>query len=306
MTSHRYVLIVFNRSSGALHRFTFRPLLIAASFLLLLTLPILIGLGARWSATAELDRLRASNATLQLENSSYRAATEALTTQISSLQATIDDLGVRATLDPASARAVEKLPAVVKARAMGGRELAAAAPALAAALTSPQSTFGVLQDLLGVLEGRLRNVSQEIDRRQALADATPSIWPAHGWLSAGFGHRADPFTGDPAFHPALDISTDRGQPVYATAWGTVTSASYSGAYGNLIVIDHGFGLSTRYAHLSRFTVKAGDRVRRGEVIGLIGSTGRTTGPHLHYEVWGNGRPLNPLRLLISRSPSAAD
>ena len=132
----------------------------------------------------------------------------------------------------------------------------------------------MLRDLLQGLESRLRYVRRDVERREALAAATPSIWPAHGWLTGTFGGRSDPFTGEPGFHQGLDISTDKGQPVYATADGTVESAAYTGDYGNLIVLQHGFGLTTRYGHLSAFNVKPGQTVKRGDVIGYVGSTGR--------------------------------
>ena len=128
---------------------------------------------------------------------------------------------------------------------------------LSTSLTSPEDTFGVLRDLLQGLESRLRNVRRDVERQEALAAATPSIWPAHGWLTGTFGGRSDPFTGEPGFHQGLDISTDKGQPVYATADGTVESAAYTGDYGNLIVLQHDFGLSTRYGHLSALQRQAG-------------------------------------------------
>ena len=108
----------------------------------------------------------------------------------------------------------------------------------------------MLRTLLQGLESRLRNVRKDVERQEALAAATPSIWPAHGWLTGTFGGRSDPFTGEPGFHQGLDISTEKGQPVYATADGQVESASYTGDYGNLIVLRHDFGLATRYGHLS--------------------------------------------------------
>ena len=122
-------------------------------------------------------------------------------------------------------------------------------------------------------------------------------------MNDGYGSRRDPFDGSADYHPGLDISADRGDPVVATANGTVSSAQRSGAYGNMIVIDHGFGISTRYAHLDSFRVKPGDAVRRGDVIGYAGSTGRSTGSHLHYEVLVYGRHLNPLQFLLE--PRAA-
>jgi murein DD-endopeptidase MepM/ murein hydrolase activator NlpD len=262
-------------------------------------LPILIGLGARWSARTEIKQVLTANVRLEEENSSYRAATGALTTQIQSLESVIDDLGSRATLDPAQARAMQKLPAVVKARAAGGSQTSSAAVAavLPTALTSPEDTFGVLRDLLGGLESRLRNVRDDVERRQALAAATPSIWPALGWVTGWFGNRSDPFTGEAGFHQGIDISLDKGQPVYATADGVVEAASYTGDYGNLIILRHDFGLTTRYGHLSRYAVKLGQEVTRGQVIGYVGATGRATGAHLHYEILANGKLLNPLQLL---------
>jgi len=269
--------------------------------------PILIGLGARWSATTEIDRLRGANSLLQVENASYRAATGELTTQIQSLEGVIDDLGTRSSLDPASAHAMQKLPAVVKSRAAGGTSPANAALAnvLSASLAMPEDTFGVLRDILQGLENRLRYVRKDVERREALAGATPSIWPAHGWLSGTFGGRSDPFTGEPGFHQGLDISTEKGQPVYVTADGVIEAASYTGDYGNLIVVKHAFGLMTRYGHLSAFAVKPGARVKRGDVIGYVGSTGRSTGSHLHYEILANGKLINPLQLLTQPLPSSA-
>jgi murein DD-endopeptidase MepM/ murein hydrolase activator NlpD len=154
-----------------------------------------------------------------------------------------------------------------------------------------------VRDLLGVIEHRLASVRVGVEKRQALASATPSIWPIAGWISSGFGTRRDPFTGAADFHSGLDISGDRGEPIIAPADGTVTGASFSGNYGNLVTLDHGFGLGTRYGHLSSFAVSPGQRVRRGDIIGYVGSTGRSTSPHLHYEVLVNGQLTNPLRLL---------
>ena len=261
-------------------------------------LPILMGLGAKWSAKGEIDQLQSSKSLLEVENGSYRAATGELTTQIQSLEDVINELGTRAQVDPASASAMQKLPALIRTRATGGAQTSAALAAVAAtSLASPEDTFGVLRDLLQGLESRLRYVRRDVERREALSAATPSIWPAHGWLTGTFGGRSDPFTGEPGFHQGLDISTEKGQPVFATADGTIESASYTGDYGNLIVVQHGFGLVTRYGHLSAFHVKPGQAVKRGDVIGYVGATGRATGAHLHYEITANGRLINPLQLL---------
>jgi murein DD-endopeptidase MepM/ murein hydrolase activator NlpD len=305
MRARRYTVLVADRSTGVLRRLTVNLRPAIAWVCGVMMIPILIGLGARWSATTEIDRLRNSNSLLQVENASYRAATGELTTQIQSLEGVIDDLGTRASLDPAAAHAMQKLPAVVKSRAAGGTSQANAALAnvLSASLSMPEDTFGVLRDLLQGLENRLRYVRKDVERREALAAATPSIWPAHGWLSGTFGGRSDPFTGEPGFHQGIDISTEKGQPVYATADGVIESASYTGDYGNLIIVKHGFGLTTRYGHLSAFAVKSGARVKRGDVLGYVGSTGRSTGSHLHYEILANGKLINPLQLLTQPLPS---
>jgi murein DD-endopeptidase MepM/ murein hydrolase activator NlpD len=172
---------------------------------------------------------------------------------------------------------------------------------LSTSLTSPEDTFGVLRTLLQSLENRLRYVRRDVERTEALAAATPSLWPTYGWLTGYFGGRADPFTGEPANHQGIDISTEKGSPVYATANGTVESATPSGDYGNLITLKHEFGLVTRYGHLSRFNVKVGQSVSRGDVIGFVGSTGRSTGAHLHYEIHANGKLINPLDFLTQRA-----
>jgi murein DD-endopeptidase MepM/ murein hydrolase activator NlpD len=295
--SKHYTIVVENKATGVVRRFdvNLRPVLAAACTLFML--PVLFAAGVRWSASAELQALRETARASQVENASYRAATAELAGQITALQETVADLGKQSTIDPKAAKALAKLPLLMRNRAVGGVDGATLRSALSPAFTGPEDTFGILRDLLGRLESRLQLARPDIERRSALANATPSIWPAHGWLSATFGQRDDPFTGGPEFHAGIDISTDKGRPVFATGSGTVESASYSGAYGNLIVIDHGFGLVSRYGHLSAFAVKPGDQVSQGDVIGYVGATGRATGPHLHYEILVNGRPINPMQLI---------
>ena len=121
----------------------------------------------------------------------------------------------------------------------------------------------------------------------------PSIWPVEGRLMGGFGERTDPFSGEGAMHTGVDISAPTGTSVCATADGIVTLAAWSSGYGQLVIVDHGGGFETYYAHLSRFTVVEGQEVRRGDQIGAVGSTGRVTAPHLHYEVRIGGAPVNP-------------
>jgi murein DD-endopeptidase MepM/ murein hydrolase activator NlpD len=298
MLARRYTVVLADRSSGLVRRFTLslRPALIVCGSLA--ALPILMGLGAKWSAQADIDHLRTARSALEIENASYRTATGELTSQIQSLEGVIDDLGTRAKLDPAAAHAIQKLPAAVRQRAAGGPAATTAlSSVLSTSLTSPEDTFGALRDLLQGLESRLNFVRRDVERREALASATPSIWPTHGGLTGFFGGRSDPFTGEPGYHQGIDISTEKGSPVYATADGVVDSAAYTGDYGNLVVVKHDFGLATRYGHLSKYHVVLGQSVKRGDVLGYVGSTGRSTGAHLHYEILVNGHLMDPLQLL---------
>jgi len=297
--SRRYTVVLVDRASGVGRRFTVRLGWTLGTLSFLFALPILVGLGLRWSAVAEIASLRSNSVALEMENANYRAATGELTQQLTSLQGVIDELGTRSNLDPEVARAMQKLPAMTRARAMGGGTTTPRPSFLATALSSPEDTFGLLRNILGRLESQLRVVRTDVDRRAALAAATPSVWPAVGWLSAGYGERADPLTGDPGYHQGIDISADAGKPVMATADGVIESASWSGNYGNLMVIDHGFGIRTRYGHLSGFAAHTGESVKRGQIIGYVGATGRTTGAHLHYEVLTNGQAIDPLPLLYT-------
>jgi murein DD-endopeptidase MepM/ murein hydrolase activator NlpD len=136
-------------------------------------------------------------------------------------------------------------------------------------------------------------------------NTVPSIWPLDGRLMGSFGQRMDPFSGEGALHSGVDISAPVGTPVRVTADGIVTHAGWSGGYGRLVVVDHGRGLQTYYAHLSRMTVLVGQEVRRGEMIGKVGASGRATGSHLHYEVRVGHAPVNPYRFHLAKSGVAA-
>ena len=297
MASRRYSIVIADRTSGVIRRFTLPLGPTVTTIVTALTLPILIGLGARWSALATLDELTSTNASLTVENESYRNATGQLSSQVAALQAAVDEIGATAAVDPEASRAMERLPAIVRSRAMGG---GLAGNMIGNALGPGDAAFGVMRDVLGAIEHRLDAVRTGVERRRSLADATPSIWPVTGWMTSAFGNRRDPFTGGSDFHPGLDISANRGDQVLAPATGIVTMASWNGNYGNLVVLEHGYGIVTKYGHLSRFGVMAGQQVNRGDVIGFVGSTGRSTSPHLHYEIWVNGKLTNPMRLLASR------
>ena len=135
--------------------------------------------------------------------------------------------------------------------------------------------------------------------RPGLGDASfmPSLWPVIGHITGGFGERLDPFSGEGAFHAGVDISSQDGDEVRASADGVVVAVESRAGYGRLVVVDHGFGISTWYGHLSGFRTQPGARVKRGEVVGYVGVSGRVTGPHIHYEVRIYGAPVNPWRYL---------
>jgi murein DD-endopeptidase MepM/ murein hydrolase activator NlpD len=135
------------------------------------------------------------------------------------------------------------------------------------------------------------------------ANSAPNLWPVEGQVTGSFGERIDPFNGEGAFHSGVDISASVGSPVIAPADGLVTFADFQGGYGRAVTVDHGHGITTRYGHLSSFAVTAGQYIQRGDTIGYVGLSGRSTGPHLHYEVRINGVPVNPykyLRLTVAK------
>jgi murein DD-endopeptidase MepM/ murein hydrolase activator NlpD len=135
--------------------------------------------------------------------------------------------------------------------------------------------------------------------KKTILDHTPSILPARGYKGRGFGMKEDPFTGYKRFHGGIDISNKTGTPIYATADGVVKYTGNAGDLGRMVTINHGYGYQTRYGHLSKIKVKLGQKVRRGDLIGLMGSTGYSTGPHLHYEVHKNGKRVNPLKYILN-------
>jgi murein DD-endopeptidase MepM/ murein hydrolase activator NlpD len=138
-----------------------------------------------------------------------------------------------------------------------------------------------------------RELAKFLKERRSILASTPSIWPVRGWVTSGFGNRLSPFTGKRQFHAGLDISNRRGTPIKAPAEGVVTFAGREGGFGRMLVLNHGHGIVTRYGHLNKFHVKVGQKVTRGQVVANLGNSGRSTGPHLHYEVLLSGVPTNP-------------
>ncbi|HXH72540.1 MAG TPA: M23 family metallopeptidase [Mariprofundaceae bacterium] len=155
-----------------------------------------------------------------------------------------------------------------------------------------------LDQRLGRLDAQLSVINYSLQEKRSEANAKPHAWPTEGgWISSHYGQRMDPFTGEPARHEGVDIANRFGAPVLAAGRGVVTFAGKMTDFGYMVDIDHGYGYATRYGHLSGITVKPGDIVEDGQLIGRIGSTGRSTGPHLHYEVHRYGQHIDPASFL---------
>ncbi len=157
--------------------------------------------------------------------------------------------------------------------------------------------FEQLEKELLVQVEDLDMIGEKLDTRRQLLECVPKGWPVRGVLSSGFGVRSSPFTGTPVFHHGTDIVASQGTPVIVTAPGTVVRSGFEALMGNYVVVDHGAGYRSVYAHLSSRLVEEGDVVDRGEELGKVGATGRATGPHLHYEVRVDGLRVNPARFL---------
>lgn len=161
-----------------------------------------------------------------------------------------------------------------------------------------QSKFKELEFKISYQEEELTKLNEYLNSQSALLASTPSVIPVTGWATSSFGMRRDPFTGAVDKHDGLDLATRTGTTIISPADGFVTFAGYKPGYGLVLVLDHGYGITTRYGHCSKFFVVHGDKVKRGIPIAAVGSTGRSTGPHLHYEVRVNGVPVNPENFIL--------
>ena len=236
------------------------------------------------SQTHELSKLRRENRELQTANEQFGKSVNNLRTQLRTVEDRTRKLAIIAgitTLDESS-----------QGGSGGLRNDELAANPYRDDVDKMSFRSHSLTKDLNVLE-------QKFTAQSHLLSSTPSIAPVRGILTDGFGGRHDPFTGEPGQHAAIDISSAMGQPIRSPADGIVVKAEWANGYGNVIYISHGYGYSTRYGHLSSFASRPGQRVKRGDVIGYVGSTGRSTGPHLHYEVRVNNNPVNPLEYILN-------
>jgi murein DD-endopeptidase MepM/ murein hydrolase activator NlpD len=240
---------------------------------------------------AELRRLRSENLALATKAQAYEQNAGKLQAKVLVLQNMVTKLGVMAGLE-------KTLPSPELGGVGGLSGFETKAPSFDAT-----ESMSSLERKVGELSEKSTKLTAFFEDQKLVLASTPSIWPVRGYLASAFGNRLDPFTGRPDFHPGLDISTPLGTRVQAPADGIVILTAVKGSYGQAIVIDHGFGIMTRYGHLQGYNVKPGQRVRRGDVIGFVGQTGRATAPHLHYEVWVNDQNQNPIQYILDESRS---
>ena len=233
----------------------------------------------------ELRRLRAENRALLSKTLEYEQNAGKLQVKLEYLQKMVTKLGVMAGLE-------HTLPDANVGGVGGVPSAESIAP------TIEPSALRAMDRSLSDLTDRSSKLTAFYEDQSVLLASTPSIWPVRGYLSAGFGNRIDPFTNQRDFHAGIDISTPSGTRIQVPADGVVIAVGVKGAYGNAVTVDHGFGIVTQYGHMASFNVKRGDRVRRGDVIGFVGSTGRSTAPHLHYEVWVRDQAQNPIHYIL--------
>jgi murein DD-endopeptidase MepM/ murein hydrolase activator NlpD len=279
---------------------------VSRSLLLQLASVSLFTAGLAAAGTAHyflLARDAAENQVLREENLSLRGQLKSVRERVDHIGSTLDRVGRHDQKLRELTTLSGEPKAVAGASDAPPQSLFAARGGPAAPLSSFPDSQGAVLDRLSAealrQEKGLQEVTAYFEDQRLLLASVPSVWPARGWVTSDFGQRLDPYTADRVMHTGLDIAAERGRPIYASSEGTVMFAGTEGAYGNVVVVDHGFGVNTRYAHLGELQVKAGDRVKRGQQVGSVGNTGRATGPHLHYEVRVNGIPQNPRKFILN-------
>jgi murein DD-endopeptidase MepM/ murein hydrolase activator NlpD len=247
-------------------------------------------------------RMSSAMAKMARENAELRKSNERVDASLADLRSKMQEIEGKAAKF-ALMVGVEDIPAQTQANlpAGGGSmpDLREVEPQQAETLIDSQ--IQTLKERSGVLQDSFRVLDTAFQKQALLLSSTPSIYPVRGLLGNGFGWRKDPFTGMRDFHQGLDIVAPQGTRVVAPADGIVTRVGPSGGFGLSVFISHGYGIVTRYGHLSGTSVKVGQRVRRGDVIATTGTTGRSTGPHLHYEVLVHQKTVDPLLYILEES-----
>lgn len=267
-------------------QFSRRTLVVGAVALVVLTL---LSVASLLTATSYL-RQRTVTAALERENSQLRRANQRLSETVAQVQGRLDQFEQRTKALAIAAGVTDLL------RPAG--DFPSAGVGSGGPLDRLSAGPEALIDRQRALDQQLAKVEQKLSDQVLALAHTPTIAPVVGVITDGFGPRLDPFTRRPAFHEGLDISVALGAVVVAPADGVVVFADRESGFGKVLRINHGYGFTTLYAHLDRFLVKEGDRITRGQQIAKVGMTGRTNGPHLHYEVWKDGVKQNPLHFIL--------
>jgi murein DD-endopeptidase MepM/ murein hydrolase activator NlpD len=271
-----------------------KALTVSVALMMVAALFLAVHYAAFYRDLVELRELRLTNSELKRQNLDYELSVEHLNERVSSLQDFVRKLSVMAGLD-------STVNADVDGGVGGPHDLDYTTTS--GAFAEVKGELDRMKGELAGLEEKSRVLERFYEQNNLMLASTPSIWPVRGYFSSSFGVRNDPFTGEREMHYGIDISTVSGRPVVASADGVVLYASRRGSYGNIVVIDHKFGVMTRYAHLSGFNTRAGQQVKRGDVVGYVGNTGRSRAPHLHYEVWVQDRPVMPLDYILEYNRS---
>ncbi len=290
-----YTFIIVPNASSRLHKLKLpvHTLYVLAA-IGLISFFVVIGLGFSYAKlafkAADYDKLQAENIDLKVQKKNLEVATAKLGTKLANLEDRSARLQNLIQTESLNQTGKFSIPGV------GGSRVDYRTADLIPGF-SLKKDVEVLKDRTNDLEIDLASMEDLAKRKVALRRVTPNIWPVRGMISSHFGNRRDPFNGDAELHLGVDIRALFGTRVHSPADGRVIYAQRKSAYGNLVVLDHGNGITTRLGHLSAISVKAGQKVKRGDVIGAVGMSGRSTGPHLHYEVRENDRPRNPRAFL---------
>jgi murein DD-endopeptidase MepM/ murein hydrolase activator NlpD len=281
---HTVILVPHARAKLRKWRVSNLQIAVALSAILLLTVAsalVLISFFTGGIDSARVDRLRAENDELRRANLTFEQSIAELRSKIGDYESRTHDLAIVAGLDNLDGTEA----------GIGGNGTGGADP-------------DFLEYRANRLAGKLDRVEAKLEERNRWISSVPSVAPVRGILTSGYGSRRDPITGARSFHPAIDIAAPPGREVRAPADGIVTRAGRIGGLGNAVYLSHGFGITTRFGHMARLTVRPGQQVERGDVLGYVGSTGRSTGYHLHYEVHVDGRAINPLGYILDGAARA--
>ncbi len=287
----RHHTVIFVRNEGSqLRKWRLATWQIVTGGALLVALTLGASLSIWYSLTSRVDRselarLRDENDKLRLTNESFESRLQNLHGQIAETEDRTRKLAIVAGLENLGGSSEGGI---------GGGDASAADAALVE-----------LEGRAGSLTFALDRVETRLGDNLKLISSTPAIAPVRGIVTSGFGYRRDPMTGQRAYHSGIDISAPPGKPVKSAATGVVVKTEEYGGLGRAVHIAHGYGITTVYGHLSRISVRPGQKVERGDVVGLVGNTGRATGYHLHYEVQIEGKSVNPLAYMLDAGRSTS-